>query len=96
MSTQADEARKAPMNTSTNLSTHIQSQLLVTKFYVPIAPGTLIARPRLTSLLHESLKYPLTLVLAGLNFNSNKNNSMCMTHSSISVYSLARGVKKFT
>src|SRR5437879_13400090 len=46
----------------------IQSQLLATKFYIPIAPGTLIARPRLHRLLDESLNYPLTLVSAPAGF----------------------------
>jgi LuxR family maltose regulon positive regulatory protein len=39
-----------------------QRQLLATKFYVPVAAGPLICRPRLTNLLTESLKYSLTLV----------------------------------
>ena len=46
----------------------IQSQLLATKFFVPVASGTLILRPRLTSLLDESLKHPLTLVSAPAGF----------------------------
>src|SRR5579872_2569338 len=46
----------------------IQSQLLATKFFVPMTSGTLISRPRLTSLLDESLKYPLTLVSAAAGF----------------------------
>jgi LuxR family maltose regulon positive regulatory protein len=46
----------------------IQSQLLATKFYIPVAPGTLISRPRLTALLDESLKRPLTLVSAPAGF----------------------------
>ena len=45
-----------------NSSLVIGSQLLATKFYVPVAPGALIARPRLSALLAESLKHPLTLV----------------------------------
>jgi hypothetical protein len=45
-----------------NTSTLIQNQLLATKFFVPVASGTLIPRPRLTTLLQESLKYPLTLI----------------------------------
>jgi ATP/maltotriose-dependent transcriptional regulator MalT len=40
----------------------IQSQLLATKFYVPTSPGVLIWRPRLSALLDESLKYPLTML----------------------------------
>ena len=46
----------------------IQSQLLATKFYVPTSPGTLIRRPRLSALLDESLKYPLTLISAPAGF----------------------------
>jgi len=46
----------------------IQSQLLATKFFVPVASGTLIARPRLTILLDESLKRPFTLVSAPAGF----------------------------
>jgi len=46
----------------------IQSQLLATKFFVPVASGTLISRPRLTALLDESLKRPLTLVSAPAGF----------------------------
>ena len=48
----------------------IQSQLLATKFFVPMTPGTLISRPRLHTLLDESLKYPLTLVSAPAGFNT--------------------------
>ena len=46
----------------------IQSQLLATKFFVPVASGTLISRPRLTALLDESLKRPFTLVSAPAGF----------------------------
>jgi LuxR family maltose regulon positive regulatory protein len=46
----------------------IQSQLLATKLYVPMSPGTLIRRPRLHALLNESLKFPLTLVSAPAGF----------------------------
>jgi len=45
-----------------------QKQLLTTKFYVPVAPGPLISRPRLTTLLTKSLKYPLTLISAPAGF----------------------------
>ena len=51
-----------------NTLTSLENQLLVTKFYVPVTSGTLISRPRLTSLLDESLKYPLTLVSAAAGF----------------------------
>src|SRR6266446_2084967 len=46
----------------------IQTQLLATKFFVPVAPGVLIARPRLSALLAESLKHSLTLVSAPAGF----------------------------
>ncbi len=45
-----------------------ENQLLATKFYVPVAPGTLISRPRLSNLLDKRLKYPLTLVSAPAGF----------------------------
>jgi LuxR family maltose regulon positive regulatory protein len=45
-----------------------QKQLLVTKFYVPVALGSLISRPRLTTLLAKSLKHPFTLVSAPAGF----------------------------
>src|SRR2546421_571195 len=46
----------------------IENQLLSTKFYVPVAPGRLVTRPRLARLLNQSLKYPLTLVSAPAGF----------------------------
>ncbi|HWS85062.1 MAG TPA: LuxR family transcriptional regulator, partial [Ktedonobacteraceae bacterium] len=58
---QAEEA-------ATNTSMPFQNQLLATKFYVPVAVGPLISRPRLTTLLNESLKHPLTLVSAPAGF----------------------------
>src|SRR3954452_662846 len=51
-----------------SISLVIQSQLLATKFFVPTSSGTLISRPRLTALLEESLKYPLTLVSTPAGF----------------------------
>src|SRR5437879_3721851 len=54
--------------TTINTSMALQKPLLVTKFFVPVAPGTLIARPRLTALLQESLKHRLTLVSAPAGF----------------------------
>ncbi len=51
-----------------NRSMIIQSQLLATKFFVPMTSGTLISRPRLHTLLDESLTYPLTLVSAPAGF----------------------------
>jgi LuxR family maltose regulon positive regulatory protein len=46
----------------------MHKQLLATKFYVPVASGTLIARPRLSALLAESQKYSLTLISAPAGF----------------------------
>ncbi|HEX3642713.1 MAG TPA: AAA family ATPase, partial [Ktedonobacteraceae bacterium] len=51
-----------------NPSMSLGNQLLATKFYVPVASGTLISRPRLTALLDESLKCPFTLVSAPAGF----------------------------
>src|SRR5690349_7568954 len=53
---------------SMNTSMPLEKQLLATKFYVPVTSGTLISRPRLTTLLNESLEYPLTLVSAAAGF----------------------------
>jgi LuxR family maltose regulon positive regulatory protein len=46
----------------------LENQLLVTKFYMPVPFGHLVARPRLNALLGKSLKYPLTLVSAPAGF----------------------------
>src|SRR5579859_4823657 len=51
-----------------NMSMVVQSQLLATKFFMPTVSGTLISRPRLSSLLAESLKHPLTLISAPAGF----------------------------
>jgi len=51
-----------------NTSTLVEKQLLATKFFVPVAPRSLISRPRLAALLQESLTYPLTLVSAPAGF----------------------------
>jgi LuxR family maltose regulon positive regulatory protein len=51
-----------------NPSISIENQLLATKFYVPVAPGSLISRPRLTTLLDQSLESPLTLISAPAGF----------------------------
>src|SRR5260370_34719566 len=51
-----------------NTSMIIQSQLLSPKFFAPVAPGTLISRPRLHTFLAESLKHSLTLVSAPAGF----------------------------
>jgi LuxR family maltose regulon positive regulatory protein len=46
----------------------LEDQLLITKFYTPIASGPLISRPRLTSLLEKALDFPFTLVSAPAGF----------------------------
>src|SRR5260370_22783108 len=46
----------------------IHSQLLATKFFMPVSPHPLISRPRLADLLQKSLKYPLTLIWAAAGF----------------------------
>ncbi len=46
----------------------IHSQLLATKFFMPVSPHPLISRPRLADLLQKSLKYPLTLISAPAGF----------------------------
>ncbi len=52
-----------------NVPMSLENQLLlVPKFLPPITPSSLISRPRLTTLLNESLKYPLTLVSAAAGF----------------------------
>src|SRR4051794_10775600 len=51
-----------------NLSTSIQNQLLATKFFVPTAPGPLITRPRLSTLLDKGLSHPFLLVSAPAGF----------------------------
>jgi LuxR family maltose regulon positive regulatory protein len=48
--------------------TAIQSQLLISKLYVPTAPRMLIQRPRLHALLDNALKHPFTLVSAPAGF----------------------------
>jgi len=50
------------------MQTPLQNQLLVTKFFIPVVSYSLISRPRLSALLDESLKYPLTLVSAPAGF----------------------------
>ena len=45
-----------------------QAQYLATKFFVPVPPHTLIARPRLFSLLEEGRRRPLTLISAPAGF----------------------------
>ncbi len=51
-----------------NTSTRIQSQLLATKFFVPVTSGTLIVRPRLHALLDKGLTHPFILVSAPAGF----------------------------
>jgi LuxR family transcriptional regulator, maltose regulon positive regulatory protein len=46
----------------------IQNQLLATKFFVPVASHPLISRPRLSTLLQESLNRPLTVVSTPAGF----------------------------
>jgi LuxR family transcriptional regulator, maltose regulon positive regulatory protein len=46
----------------------IQNQLLATKFFVPATSHPLISRPRLSTLLDESLQLPCTLVSAPAGF----------------------------
>src|SRR5258708_7037058 len=46
----------------------LENQLLVTKFYVPVASGSLISRPRLIGLLNKGREYPLTFVSAAAGF----------------------------
>jgi ATP/maltotriose-dependent transcriptional regulator MalT len=45
-----------------------QDQYLATKFFVPVSPHTLIARPRLFSLLDKGRRRPLTLISAPAGF----------------------------
>src|SRR2546429_4327372 len=59
-------SHKGEMNMNPSIS--LENQLLATKFYVPVALGPLISRPRLTGLLNESLKRPFTLVSAPAGF----------------------------
>src|SRR5437879_4483182 len=51
-----------------NTAPLFQNQLLATKFFMPVASHPLIPRPRLASLLDESLKHPLTLISAPAGF----------------------------
>src|SRR5437016_2602737 len=51
-----------------SISMVIQTQLLATKFYRPVISRNLISRPHLSTLLDESLKYPLTLISAPAGF----------------------------
>jgi len=51
-----------------NMSIPLDNQLMATKFFVPVAPGTLIPRPHLIALLDKGLMYPLTLVAAAAGF----------------------------
>src|SRR5437660_10665130 len=46
----------------------IQSQLLATKFFVPSVSHAVIDRPRLSALLAQSLKHPLTIISAPAGF----------------------------
>lgn len=46
----------------------LENPLLATKFYVPMTSGSLIPRPRLNTLLDQSLERPLTLISAPAGF----------------------------
>src|SRR5438477_434890 len=62
---------KTPLPSSTSIARHEQSmldQVLTTKFYLPTSSHTLLPRPRLETLLAESVHYPLTLVSAPAGF----------------------------
>ena len=74
----------------------IESQLLATKFFVPVTPGTLISRPRLNALLHQSLERPLTLISAPAGFGkttllSSWEQSLPASHSLVAWVSLDEG-----
>ena len=58
----------ASRETATKASASFSSQLLATKFFVPVTSGTLISRPRLIALLDKGLTYPFTLVSAPAGF----------------------------
>jgi len=71
----------------------IQSQLLATKFFVPGTSGTLISRPRLGALLHQSLERPFTLLSAPAGFGkttllSTWEQSLSASHSLVAWVSL--------
>ncbi len=51
-----------------NTLTSFQNQILITKFYIPVVQGNLISRPRLNTLLENSLRYPFTLISASAGF----------------------------
>src|SRR6266567_3106280 len=79
-----------------NTSIFIQSQLLATKFFVPSASGTLISRPRLSALLHQSLERPFTLLSAPAGFGkttllSSWKQSLPASHPSAVWVSLDEG-----
>ncbi len=74
----------------------IGSQLLATKFFVPITPSTLISRPRLDALLNQSLEYPLTLISVPAGFGkttllSSWEKSLPTSHYSVAWVSLDEG-----
>src|SRR5260370_21898017 len=51
-----------------NPSMVIQTPLLATQFFVTVTSGNLLLRLRLSTLLDESLKFPLTLISAPAGF----------------------------
>src|SRR5215467_410422 len=63
-STKMTERHDEDGDTRMQKSAPCNDQLLITKFFVPAAPPTLISRPRLTALLDEGLQRKLTLLSA--------------------------------
>ncbi|MFL5657717.1 MAG: LuxR C-terminal-related transcriptional regulator [Ktedonobacteraceae bacterium] len=62
---------KTPLPSPVSIARHEQSmldQVLTTKFYLPTSSHALLPRPRLETLLAESVHYPLTLVSAPAGF----------------------------
>lgn len=51
-----------------DVSMLIYSQLLATKFFIPVSPHPLISRHHLTNLLEKSLKYRFSLISASAGF----------------------------
>ena len=64
----SQEANSLPVRQETPIEMAWQDQYLSTKFFVPVAPHALIARPHLFSLLDEGRQRPLTLVSAPAGF----------------------------
>src|SRR4051794_23648980 len=68
MNTPKTSGLNTPIPLQLDMSILSQNQLVATKFFVPVAPGSLIARPRLTALLQKSFNHPLTLISAPAGF----------------------------